>query len=220
MLLVESRGGDGASPDQRALDAMKTTIGELTESMQAKIAQMKKDVDELVLASEYASARYADLRKDVEEKFDECKKRQIDHVTQVDRKLDETRTALRLECAPRTPLGGGQVPAEACEGQQKLQLEVERLSESLSEIKTIVAKESLSLASNIKHTSKILMDLSDLRSREEAKSKQFAHKSDLQTFAQKSELKPMESVVNQFSLNACTHAIQCLISRRFVITGI
>ena len=204
LLLLESapkngcRGGDGTLPDQGAIE---TALGQLAESMQAKLARIKKEVEDLAVASEHASARHADLRKDVMEQLDECKKLHSDHVTQVDRKLKETHTALRLECAPRTPLGGGQGPmitAEASEDQHRLQQEVGRLSDSLSELKKVVAKESLSLATNIKHTSKILMDMSDMKSKDEAKSRQFAHKSELKALAQKSELTPIESVGNMF----------------------
>ena len=111
-------------PDNSAID---TALGQLAESMQAKLAQIKREVEDLAVASEHASARYADLRKDVTEKLDECKKRQSDHVTQIDRRLNESHTALRLECAPRTPLGGVHGPmvtAKASEDQHRLQQEV------------------------------------------------------------------------------------------------
>jgi hypothetical protein len=193
------------------MEALNKSIRELAESVHEKLAQMRKDLDEQAMVAQYASAKHADLKKE----------------------MTEQHRLLRIECAPRTPLGGGQVSSELCEkqqrlesevellsaslgelrkecnaqaiqggleagsdtspsdelrkGQQRLESEVVRLAESLSELKKVVAKDSMSLASNIKHTSKLLMDFSELRSNNAAKNEQFANKSDLKILQEQSQ---------------------------------
>ena len=84
--------------------------------------------------------------------------------------------------------------AGSAEAQARLQADIESVADELEDLKKLVTKDSTSLAANIKHTSKLLLDLSDLKAKDDMNSKRWAEKSDLRALAEKADLLALSSV--------------------------
>jgi phage-related tail protein len=102
--------------------------------------------------------------------------------------------------------------AASMEAQAQLHADVEALADELGELKKLVTKDSTSLATNIKHTSKLLLDLSALKANEDMNSKSSAEKFDQRELAEKADLLPLDSVRQRYSrhvhpLGRCTQAV-------------
>ena len=75
-----------------------------------------------------------------------------------------------------------------------LSAELSLLKDDLHDLKKLSSKESTTLALNIKHTSKLLLEFSELKAKHESLGNRFASKSDLGMLANKSVLQTVELV--------------------------
>ena len=223
-----------SSQDNTKVASLSDHINTLSEHL----ADVKRDVEDITMAAEYAAAKSADFKKEVSEQVRSLENKQSEINQQVDRALEElgprtsratfqsrevSMLSAQLSELERDVESSNKENAKkfklltekmemqqevevklkksdaSMEAQAQLHADVEALADELGELKKLVTKDSTSLATNIKHTSKLLLDISALKAIEDMKSKSLAEKFDQRELAEKADLLPLDSVRQRYS---------------------
>lgn len=222
-----------AIPSSSQDDTKVALLSDHITDLSDHLADVKRDIEEITMAAEYAAAKSADFKKEVSEQIRSLEKKQSELSQQMEHALEDlgprasratfqsrevsmlsaqlSELEKEVESSHRENVKKFKLLTEKMEvrqeveaklktsaasaqAQAQLQADIESVADELGDLKQIVKKDSASLAANIKHTSKLLLDLSDLKANEDMKSKRWAEKSDLRALAEKADLLPLASV--------------------------
>eukprot|EP00802_Teleaulax_amphioxeia_P006781 Tamp_06786.p1 GENE.Tamp_06786~~Tamp_06786.p1 ORF type:complete len:790 (-),score=169.35 Tamp_06786:263-2566(-) len=225
-----------AIPSSSQDDTKVALLSDHITDLSDHLADVKRDIEEITMAAEYAAAKSADFKKEVSEQIRSLEKKQSELSQQMEHALEDlgprasratfqsrevsmlsaqlSELEKEVESSHRENVKKFKLLTEKMEvrqeveaklktsaasaqAQAQLQADIESVADELGDLKQIVKKDSASLAANIKHTSKLLLDLSDLKANEDMKSKRWAEKSDLRALAEKADLLPLASEVKE-----------------------
>ena len=222
-----------------------TTSDELESQVEMLLMQqndLKSQIADLSMAVEHATAWRTDFEKEVGKNLealaskDEMLLEQVDckleGIVQAQAAVDRTDNKVTLlsaqvaemkivveksgkECSKSDPDEGISEGVHLGKESGCCKDDVAKITADIDELKTLVAKESLSLASNIRHTSQLLMDMSALKAKEDNRGKYFARKSDLSSLADKSDLQELKTVSLILS-RTCVRASKDTIRSQFL----
>ena len=142
------------------------TLEDSVEKTLMQLAQLKRETADVSIAADFATSKDSDFRKSVEEQLQVIVTKQ----EQLSVRLSEVEKS---------------APDDAA---------LSRNSDSrIDEIKALVARDSLSLESNICDTSKLLVDMADIKSQLDQRSMTVVEKSDLAAHAAIADVQLLES---------------------------